>query len=526
MSLLHFLYNNMYTIIVCHINHHTRGDENIKEKKLIESYCLNHNILFYTFDFKHNDNSNFHNAAREFRLFSYQNLILKHNLDGVILAHHLDDQIENILLYKNKISKKTMDEIAQINNIKVFRPLLNTYKDDIYLYAKKNNVKYLEDSSNQKDEYVRNNIRLNILKNFSKQKKSEILNKENERLTNLQRYDKADFLNNTFEQKQYYLNRFFYENKIYDVSTKIINQIINTYSLDGQKQFDVGNNNVLIITYGDFKLIKSKKNNNLQPKLIKKGYNIYNGIEFYNPYEDVFVRTRKPNDKIQYPTFSKKVTRIMIDEKIPKYLRHDWPIITDKNDNALAVAKRRIMNNSTKYLKEILVSEQEIKEICSTMGKEITNAYQNTEKPVIFLGLLKGCHPFMSDLLKEIDLTLEIDYMDVSSFFGGTKSAGEVQIVKDMSASVEGRDVVIVEDIVDSGRTIKKVSELLEFRGAKSVEVATLIDKPEGRTVDLEAKFVGTTVPKAFIIGYGLDYNEYYRNLKDIGIPHDELIKE
>ncbi len=184
------------------------------------------------------------------------------------------------------------------------------------------------------------------------------------------------------------------------------------------------------------------------------------------------------------------------------------------------------MVDSKKYLKEILVSEKEIMEICQRMGEELTEAYAGSEQPVIFLGLLKGCHPFMSDLLKQIDLKLEIDYMDVSSFFGGTEAKGEVQIVKDMTASVKNRDVVIVEDIVDSGRTIKKVAELLEFRGAKSVEVATLIDKPAGRTVDLEAKFVGTEVPKAFIIGYGLDYKEYYRNLKDIGIPHDELIKE
>ncbi len=184
------------------------------------------------------------------------------------------------------------------------------------------------------------------------------------------------------------------------------------------------------------------------------------------------------------------------------------------------------MSNSSKYLKEILVSENEIKEICTRMGKELTDAYQETERPVIFLGLLKGCHPFMSDLLKEIDLKLEIDYMDVSSFFGAIESKGEVQIIKDMTASVKERDVVIVEDIVDSGRTIKKVKELIEFRGAKSVKVATLIDKPEGRTVDLDADFTGTTVPKAFIVGYGLDYKEYYRNLKDIGIPKDELIKE
>lgn len=176
--------------------------------------------------------------------------------------------------------------------------------------------------------------------------------------------------------------------------------------------------------------------------------------------------------------------------------------------------------------KEILVSEEEIQAICKKMGLEITEKCRDKKEPVIFLGLLKGCHPFMSDLLKWIDLPLEIDYMDVSSFFGGTEAKTEVQIIKDMTVSVLDRDIIIVEDIVDSGRTIKKVKELLEFRGARSVEVATLIDKPSGRSVELVPTYIGTEVPKAFIIGYGLDYNELYRNTRCIGIPKDELIKE
>ncbi len=180
---------------------------------------------------------------------------------------------------------------------------------------------------------------------------------------------------------------------------------------------------------------------------------------------------------------------------------------------------------SSNILKEVLVSKEEIQELCIKLAKEIEEDYKDKE-PAIFLGLLKGCHPFMTDLIRHINLKLEVDYMDVSSFFGGTKAREEVQIIKDMTASVKGRDIVIVEDIVDSGRTIKKVKELLEFRGAKSVEVVTIIDKPSGRTVDLFAKYVGTEVPDAFIVGYGLDYNEYYRNLDEIGIPKDEIINE
>ena len=174
--------------------------------------------------------------------------------------------------------------------------------------------------------------------------------------------------------------------------------------------------------------------------------------------------------------------------------------------------------------KEILISKESIQKHCIRLGLEIEKDYKDKE-PAIFLGLLKGCHPFMSDLLKCINLKLVIEYMDVSSFFGKTESQGDVQIIKDMTMSVKGRDIIIVEDIVDSGRTIKKVIDLLYFREAKSVEVVTLVDKPEGRKIDFVPKYIGQTIQKAFIMGYGLDHNEYYRNLKEIGIPKDDLIK-
>lgn len=184
------------------------------------------------------------------------------------------------------------------------------------------------------------------------------------------------------------------------------------------------------------------------------------------------------------------------------------------------------MTKEERSLKKVFVSHDEILEICRAMGEAISRDYQDYDQPVLMIGLLKGCHPFMSDLLKHIDLLMELDYMDVSSFFGGTKSAGEVQIIKDLQTQVDGRDIIIVEDVVDSGRTIKKVIDLLKFRGAKSVEVATLIDKPGGRKVELVPKYIGRELPDEFLLGYGLDYKEMYRDLNCIGVPFDHLIEE
>lgn len=172
---------------------------------------------------------------------------------------------------------------------------------------------------------------------------------------------------------------------------------------------------------------------------------------------------------------------------------------------------------------EILVNDEQIKEACNRLADEINSDYKEVDKP-IFLGLLKGCHPFMSDLLCQINLHHTVDYMDVSSYFGDSKSSGEVKILKDITSTVTDKDIIIVEDIVESGRTIKKVKDLLLFRGAKSVEVVTMIDKPSGRTVDLCPKYIGYTIGDGFLIGYGLDYKEMYRNVRAIGIPKKEII--
>ncbi len=172
---------------------------------------------------------------------------------------------------------------------------------------------------------------------------------------------------------------------------------------------------------------------------------------------------------------------------------------------------------------EILVNDDQLREACSRLAKQISADYAEADTP-IFLGLLKGCHPFMSDFLCEVDIYHTVDYMDVSSYFGDSKSTGEVKIIKDITTSVTDKDIIIVEDIVESGRTIKKVKDLLLFRGAKSVEVVTMIDKPSGRTVDLDPKYVGHTIGDGFLIGYGLDYNEMYRNVRAIGTPKKEIL--
>lgn len=170
-----------------------------------------------------------------------------------------------------------------------------------------------------------------------------------------------------------------------------------------------------------------------------------------------------------------------------------------------------------KDVEEILVDENQITQICKTLGKQITEDYKNKEN-IVLLGLLKGCIPFLADIMKEIKLPLEIEFMDVTSYKGGISSSGDIKIRMDIGTNVRDRHVLICEDIVDTGKTLNTVVNLLQYRGAKSVEVVTLLDKPGGRIIPFTPKYIGYTIPKKFVIGYGLDYQERYRNLPYVGV--------
>jgi len=174
-----------------------------------------------------------------------------------------------------------------------------------------------------------------------------------------------------------------------------------------------------------------------------------------------------------------------------------------------------------KDILKVLVTREEIRQIAKDLGKQLAEDYK--DKFPIVIGLLKGCVPFMGELVSEMDIHLEMGFMDVSSYHGGIESSGDVKISKDLGISVQNRHIIIAEDIVDTGRTIKTIMELLTFRGAASVEIVTMLDKPAGRIVNFYPKYVGTTIPKEFVVGFGLDFDEKYRNLPYVGVLKPEV---
>ncbi len=180
------------------------------------------------------------------------------------------------------------------------------------------------------------------------------------------------------------------------------------------------------------------------------------------------------------------------------------------------VFKSRRNNMFHHDIEKILLTEEQIQERVEEIGVQLTEEYR--EKFPLAIGVLKGAVPFLSDLMKRFDSYVEIDFMDITSYGNATVSSGEVKILKDLNTSVEGRDVIIIEDIIDSGLTLSYLVDLFKYRKAKSIKVVTLLDKPSGRKVDLIADVVGFEVPDGFVVGYGLDYAEKYRNLPYIGI--------
>ena len=166
-------------------------------------------------------------------------------------------------------------------------------------------------------------------------------------------------------------------------------------------------------------------------------------------------------------------------------------------------------------VKSILVSEEELKQICKRLGEQITRDYQG--KKLLVVSVLKGAVVFMGDLLREIKCDCIIDFIAVSSY-SGTKTTGVVKFKKDLDIDPDGMDILIVEDILDSGVTLSYLSGVLMGRNAKSIKICTLLDKPANHKADITADYVGKTIPDEFVIGYGLDYNEKYRNLPYVGI--------
>ncbi len=177
-----------------------------------------------------------------------------------------------------------------------------------------------------------------------------------------------------------------------------------------------------------------------------------------------------------------------------------------------------------KYIKDILVTRDEIAKMCQNIGRRISEDYAGRD--VLLVGVLKGAFVFMADLVRELTIPVCVDFMSVSSYGSNTESTGVVRIVKDLDTDISGKNIIVVEDIIDSGLTLKHLKALLETRDPASIALCSAFDKPDRRQVDLKVDYIGMQIPDEFIVGYGLDYDGRYRNLPEVAILGEDNKEE
>ena len=170
-------------------------------------------------------------------------------------------------------------------------------------------------------------------------------------------------------------------------------------------------------------------------------------------------------------------------------------------------------------IEEVLFSEEQLKKRAAELGAEISKDYEG--KPILLIGILKGSLPFMADLMRRIDGDVEIDFMAVSSYGSSTVSSGVVKIIKDLDHSIEGKNVIVIGDIIDTGITLSYLSKYLTDKRPASLKVCTLLDKPSRREMEVKVDYVGFQIPDKFVLGYGLDFEQKYRNLPYIGVVEE-----
>ena len=175
-------------------------------------------------------------------------------------------------------------------------------------------------------------------------------------------------------------------------------------------------------------------------------------------------------------------------------------------------------------IEEVLVTEEQLRTRIAELGKELAKDYEG--KTPIFIGVLKGVITFFADIVRATPIPCEYDFMAVSSYGAATISSGTIDLIKDIRSDIKGRHVVILEDILDTGHTLSFVTKLLQERGPASLKICTLLDKPERRQAPITADYIGFTIPNKFVVGYGLDYNELYRNIPYIGVLKPEVYQK
>lgn len=522
-------------IVIAHVNYQKREDAYLDEE-VIKKYLEDKDLIFEKLVVSHESytKDNFQKQAREIRYDFYRYLADKYDTKEVYIAHHQDDKIETYLFQKARSGLYNhfgLKDVSMYKEIEIHRPLLNLDKNDIIKYAELNNIEFHEDYSNSMLIYTRNKIR-NQLKTISKADKKAILNEITEanelisketRVVDSLKGNKIK-LSIFNELRQNVKRRYLFDKiKKYDITLKNLDELIRKIAVS--KNFDEKINNIRIVKAYDslyfinkdlvdyeFMINDTQQLNEVLAKLKNEYFIDIAKPMVAFPYVIRNYQKEDFDNNDEYLKYKNKLKK----SQVPLFQRDLLPVL-EKDKDRQFLWRKKIMH---KDIKKILITEEEIMERTRQLANDINEEYKGDR--VVLVALLKGSVPFLAEFMKHLTIDVEIDFMDVSSYHGGTSSTGEVRILKDLASPIVNKNVILVEDIVDTGRTLNVVKSMLLNRDPNSVKIVSLLDKPEGRIVEMDVDYVGFTIPNEFVIGFGLDYDELYRNLPYIGVLREE----
>ena len=531
MTLLDWLYHYRHQLgielVLAHVNHHQRMEADQEERgiqAIAEAKHLPLKVAHFSGPFSES-------RARQFRYDFFEKVMKEEACSALVTAHHMDDQAETILMRLIRGSRprhlKGIPLKQPFGQGVLIRPLLHFKKKDFP------EIFHYEDKSNRSLDYFRNRIRhryLPLLEKENPQVTSALVNLGEdlshwhqalkELTKDLNPQDVTQFQKQSPAVQIYLLEEYLASFPDLQLSRAQFEQLHRIVVTKSNTQQVLKNGYELYKDYHYFEIrkISRRMDDRMSEDLLQFGtiktvgaYRFLFGVEPSDSYMEaiplpnnhpVSLRPRKRGDRILINGHYRKVSRLLINQKIP----------LDQRNNLVVLEQD---------IKKILISHDEIVTAARELGKKLTEDYQG--KNPILVGILKGSVPFMAELIKHIDTHIELDFMLVSSYHGGTSSSGVINIIKDIDQDIKDRDILFVEDIIDTGKTLKSLKELFEGRQPASVKIATLLDKPEGRLVEIEADYTCFTIPNEFVVGYGLDYDENYRNLPYIGVLKEEV---
>jgi bifunctional protein TilS/HprT len=565
-------------VIVAHVNYHLRPESD-GDAQFVREMAARFGVPFFQHNWWPNAaQTNLEATAREVRYAFFDQIAMDVGAKFVAVGHHQDDALETAfwqITRSGELEQAQLQAQRPLTQATLIRPLLHVNKAALIDYAQAHDLTWREDSTNAQVDYTpRNRLRHDVLPAltdlntgarahwhafFDQMTTQQALIDEqaNRYVTQLTRGEWRQIPTNWLPPTiKSWLKR-----QNHPPKTAQIQQIVQLLTNENkpQGQYYLDENTRVKRRYDELLLENVKKGQKSQhPENFVVKLNHWQSmgtVTFYLATQPstqntlavpanqlpLTIRPVQSTDELAVGNGKQPIRRTLINEKVLNDERQTAFVVVDRDNQVRALFwesgykvaaqqafvqqnqsetvylhwqnKENSMNND---IQEVLFDQTAIQEAAARLGAQITTDYAGS-KP-LFLSVLKGAYLWTADLLRAVDLYVELEFINVSSYHGGVASTDDITLVTDMTSDVAGRDVIILEDIVDTGQSLKYLVALLAERGAKSIKVATLLDKKEGRKVEIKADYVGFDVRNEFVVGYGLDYKEMYRNLPYVGI--------